>query len=374
MLLTLVLTSLLLPPSPTAAEEVPPDSQRWALDGQVARVETHLGRPALYLNNARAVLADANFTEGVIEFDLAFGTARGFSGVRFHHRGPGEYEEFYLRPHQTGQVDACQYQPVFAGYTAWQILHGPGYGAALDHTFDAWQHVRIVVSGGQAEVYVDSDEPVLFVDDLMRRSPGGGLALMSSFAPAHFSNFRFERAAGLPLRGTPVERAPLAPGTVTSWQVSSAFSEARLGDATDLFALEPELLDWTELEVEVHGVANLARTLSAGAGDTVLARVTLVADDHATALFDFGFSDRVRVFANGRLVFLADDGYRTRDYRYLGTVGLFDTLVLPLEPGPNDLTFAVSESFGGFAIAGRLRPTPGVSVAAPTSASGAEPR
>jgi hypothetical protein len=48
---------------------------------------------------------------------------------------------------------------------------------------------------------------------------------------------------------------------------------------------------------------------------------------------DFGFSDRVRVYLNGNLLFSADDSYRSRDYRFLGSIGWFDSLWLPLAAG-----------------------------------------
>jgi len=42
-----------------------------------------------------------------------------------------------------------------------------------------------------------------------------------------------------------------------------------------------------------------------------------------------------------------DDTYRSRDYRFLGSIGYFDTLHLPLVEGENDLVVAVSEDLGG---------------------------
>lgn len=347
-----------------APESVPFDSDRWSLQGEEHRLETYLGRPALYLDNARAILDDVDFREGVIEFDVAFTADRGFSGVMFHRQGDGDFEQFYLRPHNSGKPDACQYQPVFGGRTAWQILYGPGFGATLTHRYDEWQHVRLVISGGQADVYVNSEEPVLFIDDLMRRAPGGGLGLLSSFAPAHFSAFRYEETAALPLEGEGVNREPLAEGAIRTWRVSSAFEEERLTEVTDLAKLDPSSLSWADLSVEVNGVANLARTLPTG-GNTVLASVTITSEREQTVLLDFGFSDRVHAFVNGRLVFVGNDSYRTRDHRFLGTVGLFDTLALELNPGANDVTFAISEDFGGFAIAGRLRNRSGVRISSP---------
>ena len=64
----------------------------------------------------------------------------------------------------------------------------------------------------------------------------------------------------------------------------------------------------------------------------------------------FGYSDRVRDFLNGRLLYSGDNGYRSRDFRYLGTIGLFDSVPLALRAGENELLLAVSDSFGGWGV------------------------
>jgi hypothetical protein len=51
-----------------------------------------------------------------------------------------------------------------------------------------------------------------------------------------------------------------------------------------------------------------------------------------------------------RLLYAGDNGYQTRDYRYLGTISLFDALELNLAAGDNEILFAVSESFGGWGV------------------------
>ena len=40
---------------------------------------------------------------------------------RWHLQDAGNYEEFYLRPPQSGSPDANQYSPVFHGLTSWQL-------------------------------------------------------------------------------------------------------------------------------------------------------------------------------------------------------------------------------------------------------------
>jgi len=349
----LVLTVLLLLPGFASAQTVPFDSDHWSFAGAEHRLAESLGRPALFLRNAKAVLEGVDMATGWLEFDIAFTPERGFSGAMFHWRDAGNFEQFYLRPHQSGNPDASQYQPVIAGNAAWQIYYGEQWAAKLVHRFDAWQHVRIEFLEDRAAVYVDSADPVLIIGSLDRRDPGGAIGLQSGFAPAYFSNFRYEAGGEFKIERPVVAAREGADREVHTWEVSTAFDEslARI-DSLDEFA-GGELV-WSTLEVESNGIANLARTVKRRQPNTVFARVTVHATKAMRRAFEFGFSDRARVFLNGRLLYAGDRKYESQDYRYLGTIGLHDTLFLDLQAGKNELAIAVSEDFGGWGVIGRF--------------------
>ena len=80
----------------------------------------------------------------------------------------------------------------------------------------------------------------------------------------------------------------------------------------------------------------------------------MTADTTDTRELVLGYSDKATVFVNGELVYRGDNTYMSRDYRYLGTIGLFDSVALPLEAGENEIWIAVTEAFGGWGIMGRL--------------------
>ena len=107
------------------------------------------------------------------------GDERGFSGARWRGEASGNYEEFYLRPHQSGKYDANQYQPVFNGVSGWQIYYGSDYSIPVTYRPGEWTKVRIEVLGDQAQMYIDSEEPVLVVDDLKHEMRSGLIALFS---------------------------------------------------------------------------------------------------------------------------------------------------------------------------------------------------
>ena len=64
----------------------------------------------------------------------------------------------------------------------------------------------------------------------------------------------------------------------------------------------------------------------------------------------FGFSDFVTVYLNDKALYYGADNFMSRDYRFLGTIGYFDKLFLPLKKGTNELWFVVSENFGGWGV------------------------
>jgi hypothetical protein len=334
------------------------------VDAVESRVEEHLGRRSLYLEGGLATVADARFAHGWIEFDLAFASDRGFMGAVWRVQDTKNYEEFYVRPHQSGNPDANQYTPVFNGVSGWQLYHGERYTVPFAYRFHEWTRVKVLFSGAQAEIYIgDMENPVLFVDELKREvEPGGvGVSALKGFAPAHFSAFSFAATDFPPLRGRPREPDSAPEGVIPSWWVSDAFRESALAGRRSLGPDDVAARTWTRLPTERSGLANLARVQGVAWGrNTAFARKVVLSDREQVKRLDFGFSDRVRVYLNGRLLFRGDDTARSRDYRFLGSIGYFDALYLPLAQGENEILMAVSEDTGGWGVQAKLEDLAGI--------------
>src|SRR5262245_27016030 len=58
------------------AQSVPFDSGRWEIKASENRVEDFLGRKSLLLKGGLAWVKDSVFTDGIIEFDIAFSGER----------------------------------------------------------------------------------------------------------------------------------------------------------------------------------------------------------------------------------------------------------------------------------------------------------
>lgn len=341
------------------AQTIPFDSPRWIVDAKESKQVEYLGQKALYLKGGGAVIKDAGFTNGIIEFDIAVSGDRGFMGAVWRMTDPANYENFYIRPHQSGNPDANQYTPVFNDIAAWQLYYGGEYAAPVKYINSQWMHIKIVVSGKQAEIYInDMGKPALFISEMKMPVRSGGVGITNSnFTGAYFANFQFSKSEPkLVSSPVPPKETPL--GTITAWYVSNTFNEAALENVLMLNTSLTGNLTWKKLECESTGLANLARIQGiSDSSNAAFARVTVTSDKDQIKKMKFGFSDRVRVYCNGRLLYSGMDNYLSRDYRFLGTIGYYDAIYLPLQKGKNEIWMAVSEDFGGWGLQAMIEDT-----------------
>jgi hypothetical protein len=180
-----------------------------------ARAATYRGRKAVELTEARssgdtvagleevALLDRPEFGDGTIELWVA-GTlapgaaadARGFVGLVFRcSADASHFENFYLRP-TNGRADdqlrrnhATQYASL-PDYPWFRLRkEAPGkYESYADLVPGQWTHLRVVVSGERASLYVnDAAQPSLVVNDLKLGQARGKVGLW--FGPGTIGYF-----------------------------------------------------------------------------------------------------------------------------------------------------------------------------------------
>jgi len=374
---TLLMASVLgaLVASPAGpVQKLPFSDGRWDLQGERTAVESVDGRETLRVETGWAYRRDVRLEDGTIDFDVQLTRRRSFVYLAFRIARDGENEELYLRPHKSGLPDAVQYAPVWQRNSAWQLHHGLGATAASVFEPGAWTHVRVVLQGRRAALFVgDLARPALVVPHLAREPQPGYIALRG-FLPANvpgegpiarFANVEIRPGevaydfSSLPATA-PAEEA----GVVRAWAVSRAFPPARdarreLPEASALGALE-------RLETEPGGLLELHRLVKLPEGSAAaeaVARVHVRAARAALHAFDLGFSDRVTVFLNGRPLYSNDASYSFDRPRREGLIG-FDQarLYLPLVAGDNELAVILADSFGGWGLMGRFEEPEGLEV------------
>jgi len=348
---------------PSTAEEIPLTPEHWTFSEKGATFAQHMGRPAIAINGGAAILKGIPFENGIIEYDVSMKELRGFGGVYFRENGQNA-EYFYLRSHQNGNPDANQYVPKINGVSAWQIYYGERYAVPTTYNYGGWIHVKLAIKAGKMDVYIDSDTPVLHVDNLEHGSSKGRIRLGGARQDFHYSNINITHTDDVKLVGTAPALKPLPEGIITSFDVGTRVIEgAAIEGKIALNPLHMADQTWQQLSVGETGAANLSKIAERTRDvNTLLVRMRITADKAQSLPIKYGFSDRVTVFLNGKAIAYGNDSYVSRDYRFLGTVGLYDTVFPQLRAGENELIFAVTEGFGGWAFLAAVADTAGVSI------------
>lgn len=359
---TIVLLMCLQTMAYNQAQEISFSSSNWRFGNEKHRIESYKGKECLYMEPGFAVYEGLQFKNGIIEYDVSFSNTRQFTGVVFRRENDTNYEEFYVRPHQSGKPDANQYTPVFNGLSGWQLYHGKGHGAPYAYKFDEWMHVKLIVLEERMEVYIDDmTEPLIYVPKLKRATRTGEIGFTTNRSFVRLANLSVTPSDAVQLKTSATPLPEPEAGTITSWQVSDLVSPAKILDQAQKQSLDLSSLGWKSMDVEYTGTLNLAKTgPRTEEKNAVFTKIELSSDRQQSKPFHFGYSDKVHVFCNGQLLYAGDNTYRTRDFRYLGTIGYFDTVYLPLKEGNNEIWLLVTEAFGGWGVRGKFDDMKGI--------------
>ena len=321
-------------------------SDRWVMAN--AEVVEHLDRTCLM---GTAYLKDVEFENGVIEVDVAVTGNRSYPGLIFRMQSPLNYERFYIRPHRAPfYPDALQYTHVINGVASWQLCQGEGFTALAEIPENQWIHLKMEISMNQARVYLDDMEhPALVIPHLKHGKSKGTIGLIGPRdRTAFFSHFSYKEDNTLEFNPPPKIETP--PGMIMDWELSQAFKASEMD--TEVYPDEQVLqkIAWKRIDPEPSGLVDVCRFAqrSPGGPDVVFARTSISADTEEIKKYLFGYSDEVSIFLNGKILFTGNSAYQSRDPSFLGAVGLFDAVFLPLKKGDNELLFICEESFGGW--------------------------
>lgn len=206
-------------------------AESYRLSGVTLRPSTYQGGAALelrmpssaYQDPTREELTDRDFMawlpmdfqDGTIEVEVASDLApdapayaRGFVGISFRIDEQGRFESVYLRP-TNSTADDPERRKRSVQYVAYPEFRfnrlrakAPGrYESHADIALGRWIHMKLVVAGSQARLYLDGKaEPALVVNDLKLGSAqrGGVGVWLESGTIAHFRNLQVNPAEASP--------------------------------------------------------------------------------------------------------------------------------------------------------------------------------
>jgi len=298
-----------------------------------------------------AQLKDVEFEDGIIEFDISVTGSRSYPGIRFRAQSAVAAENIYIRPHIIGiSQDALQYTPIFNGEACWQLYNGEGYTSGISISKDEWVHIKIEVSRSQARVYIgETEAPILKIDYLKHGESNGGIALTApSNGTVHFSNFKINKTTQFNFEPPLEEETP--PGVITDWEISQSFKYSKIDLEKTHEHQGIKDIKWQKVESEKSGLINISKHIQrvGREPDFIFAKTIIESEKQETKEFKFGYSDWVVIFLNGELLFSGSSPYQGRGTAFLGIIGLYDAIMLPLKEGKNELQLIVGESFGGW--------------------------
>lgn len=326
--------------------EVQFDSENWQIFS--GKTVNHLGREAFM---GSALLKGVEFQDGIIEVDVAVDGRRSYPGIIFRLESPLNRERIYVRPHRAGLYeDAVQYVPTINGIDGWQIYTGTGYTAPVSLPEGKWIHIRLEVKGDRGQVFIgDSDTPNLEIFHLEHGTSKGKIGLLGpADGSACFSHFSYtlQKPEDFP----PLPYVVKPSNIIAGWNLSQPLDYYQ-HCPLDTYPAENILqkIKWAPVQSDLLGRVDVAKQVTPQSRPYLTyTKTTIKADQDEIKPFNLGYSDVVSVFCNGQPVFSGNSGYTSRDSGFLGTVGLFDTLYLPLKKGDNEIFMVLVDVFGGW--------------------------
>jgi Domain of Unknown Function (DUF1080) len=341
------------------AQKIPMQPDHWDLGKQKASFGQRDGKDVIKFDRGVRWAKDVEFSDGIIEVDVSLNPERSFAGIRFRGDEQGNGETIYLRVPLSGRDDAIQYVPTFNHEDNWQLY--PEHQANYTFPPTGWVHMKIVVSGNTARLFLDTvTKPVLTVTNLRSHNLSGKIGL-TCLGDETFAN----------LTCTPMPKsAPTAvamrkeEGLVTEYQISPSFVIDK--KTKELSYPSQALPNWKKVTTDEDGLLDISKyyakqnseTYQSRSNDMVWLKLDLPVNDAVTKRMNFDFSNRVWVFLNGQILYHGDHSFFLKGTTFVGSIEkqfISDALYLPLKKGSNELLIGVSAVANGWGIISKIQ-------------------
>ena len=318
-----------------------------------------MGKDVIKLDRGIVWTKGIDFADGIIEADLSVNPERSFAGISFRGDEEGNAETIYLRVPLSGRDDAIQYVPSFNNEANWQLY--PEHQANYIFPQTGWVHMKIVVSGNTAQLFIDTvTKPVLTITNLRTHNRSGKIGF-TCLGEETFAN----------LTCTPMPRsAPTAvavrkeDGLITQYQISQSNT---IDKQTKEVAYPSSMnLNWKTVATDEDGLLDISKyyakqngeTYQSRSNDIVWLKQELLADEPVTRRMNFDFSNRVWVFLNGQILYHGDHSFFLKGSFFQGSIEknfISDALYLPLKKGKNELLIGISAVANGWGIISKIQ-------------------
>jgi hypothetical protein len=328
---------------------VPMKAESWESKNGNLKFADHNGVPSMEVTDETATIKNLDFTSGVIEFDLEF--VGGFTSIYFRRQSDDESEIFYLRDVEVpaASIAAIQYAPIIKKVNMWDMY--PDFQAAASFKKGEWTHIKMVVSGMQMLVYINSRTyPQLQVFHLEGNTKNGSIAFAGKCFVSNVVVKPNETEGLSPVEGFDPTYNDIR--YVQNWLVSDPMPLPQ-GNELSNNSMPDIQTKWQPLRVERRGLVNITRLYGQSTERRyVWLRKKIISTKQRTLKVDMGFSDEVWVFVNDRATFVDKNLYaqnmRKKPDGRISTAN--SSFEIPLNEGENELVIGVANDFYGWGI------------------------
>lgn len=342
---------------------IPLKAENWDFKAGGVEFIEYQGRSAMKITSNDIIhLKDFNFTNGTIEFDVE---PQELSGGSYYFRSDMQQnaELFYLRARAGNPtiMDGIQYAPIIKKVNLWDLL--PHFQGPANFKMGEWNHVKAIISGSQMLVYVnDMNRPSLEIPKLEANTTEGSIGIQGKITISNLI-VKPNETEGLPAKEG-FDPTHHDNRYIENWQVTQPVP---LPLGKELFAgdLPKKDTTWHSISAERRGLVNLTRLYGLSESRRMVwLKVKLKVATEQKRKLDFGFSDEVWVFLNGRMTYVDKNLYpqgmrKIPDGRISTENASFE---LALKAGENELLIGIANDFYGWGIIARLDSMEGIIV------------
>lgn len=312
------------------------------------------------------VIKDLIFTDGTIEYDVIPAKTEFASAIYFHRKNEKEQEIVYLRvPKMTDPFanEGIQYCPILDGVNMWDMY--PQYQSAAQAKTDEWNHIKLVISGMQMQVFVNNTLR-LTIPKLEGREHSGSIAFDGE---SYISNIEIkpDQTEGLAqTEGADLSRHEA--NYIRNWSVAQPALLAEGREPTTVSDLPKDDSFVEKIAAERYGLVNLTRRFGGSEKRRIVWLKAIINAKEATQTnLQLGFSDEIWVYLNDQITYTDKNIFRQNMKKYPdGRISVQNgSTKLKLKKGENQLLIGVSNDFYGWGIIARLENLEGIAAIEP---------
>ncbi|WP_312336834.1 hypothetical protein [Sphingobacterium sp.] len=332
-------------------------SEKWVFQNGKVDFLNFRGRKAMKIAPAYGpvVIKDFIFKDGTIEYDVLPTKTEFACAIYFHRKNEKEQEIVYLRvPKMTDPFanEGIQYCPILDGVNMWDMY--PQYQSSAAAKADEWNHIKLVISGMQMQVFVNNNLR-LIVPKLEGREHTGSIAFDGD---SYISNIEIKpnQMEGLPqIEGADLTRHET--NYIRNWSITqpTALEEGR--EPTTFRDLPKDEAFTEKIATERYGLINLTRRFgSAEKRRIVWLKAVITTKEPTSVNLQLGFSDEIWLILNDQITYTDKNIFRQNMKKYPdGRISIQNgNIRLKLKKGENQLLVGVSNDFYGWGFMARL--------------------